>query len=75
MGRLFNPICMGSSTEGASPPEMMNWMHADLQIEVEKWLLVDDLKTPVWHAQGGVFLAQKNYHFASPEWSPINFLY
>ena len=35
MGRLFNPICMGSSTEGASPPEMMNWMHADLQIEVE----------------------------------------
>ena len=36
MGGLFDPICMGSSTEGASSPEMMNRMHTDLQIEVEK---------------------------------------
>ena len=35
---------MGSRTEGAYPPEMMNCMHTDFQIEVEKWLLVDDLK-------------------------------
>ena len=47
MGGLFEPICVVSNTEGASPPEMMNWMHADLQIEVEKRLLVDDLKTSV----------------------------
>ena len=42
MGGLFDPIGMGSSTEGAAPPEMMNWMQADFKIEVEKWLLVDD---------------------------------
>ena len=42
MGALFVTICMGSSTEGALPPETMNWMHADLQIEFEKRLLVDD---------------------------------
>ena len=41
-GGLFEPICMVSSTEGASSPEIMNWMHADLQIEVEKRLLFDD---------------------------------
>ena len=42
MGSLFDTVCMESSTEGASPPEMMNCMHADLQIEVEKRILVDD---------------------------------
>ena len=42
MGGLFKTICMGSSTEGASPPEMMNRIHADLQIEVEKRHLIDD---------------------------------
>ena len=42
MGGLFEPICMQSSTEGAYPPENMNWMHADLQIEVEKRLIIDD---------------------------------
>ena len=42
MGGLFEPICMRSSTKGASPPEKMNCMHADLKIEVEKRLLVDD---------------------------------
>ena len=42
MGGLFELISMQSSMEGASPPEIMNWMHADLQIEVEKQLLVDD---------------------------------
>ena len=42
MGGLFEPICMRSSTEGASPPENMNCMHADLKIEVEKRLRVDD---------------------------------
>ena len=41
MGGLFEPICMRSSTEGASPPEKMIWMHADLQIEVEKRLIID----------------------------------
>ena len=42
MGGLFEPICMRSSTEGASPPEKMNWMNADLQIEVKKRLLIND---------------------------------
>ena len=59
MGGLFEPIGMGSSMEGASPPEMMKLMHAYLKIEVEKWLHVDDLKMPVWHAQGIFFLVQK----------------
>ena len=36
MGGLFKPICMGYSTEVESPPESMNWIHAVLQIEVEK---------------------------------------
>ena len=72
MDGLFEPIGMGSCMEGASPPEMMNCMHADLQIEVEKWILVDDWKTPVWHDQGSIFLVQKYDHFSSPEWSPIN---
>ena len=54
MGGLFEPICMRSITEGVSHPEKMNWMHADLKIEVEKRLLIDDLKTPVWHAQGSI---------------------
>ena len=63
---------MGSSTEGASPPEIMNWMHPDLQIEVEKWLLIDDWKKPVWHAQGSIVLVQKYDPFASSGWSPIN---
>ena len=63
MGGLFEPICMRSSTEGASPPEKMNWMHADLQNEVEKRLLVDDYKTPVWHAQGSIFLGLKKRSF------------
>ena len=30
MGGLFGTICIESSTKGASPPEMMNFMHADL---------------------------------------------
>ena len=42
MGGLFEPIGMGSSTEGASPPETMNCIHANLQNEVEKRLLVND---------------------------------
>ena len=35
MGGFLELICMVSSTEGASPPEMMNWMHADFQIKAE----------------------------------------
>ena len=42
MGGLLYPIVMVSITEGEFPPEMMDLMHADLQIEVEKWLLTDD---------------------------------
>ena len=72
MGGLFEPICMQSSTEGVSPPEKTNWMHADLQIEVEKRLLIDDWKTPIWHAQGSIFQVKQNNCFASHEWSPIN---
>ena len=72
MGGLFESICMGSSTEGASPPEMMNWMHTDLQIEFEKRLLIDDLKMPVWHAQGSIFQVKRYDRSASPECSPIN---
>ena len=72
MGGLFELIYMQSSTEGVSLPEKMNWMHADLQIEVEKRLLVDDWKMPIWHAQGSIFRVKKNDRFASPEWSPIN---
>ena len=72
MGGLFELIHMRSRTEGASPPENMDRMHADLQIEVEKRLLVNDLKRPVWHAQCSIFFSLKNDRFASPEWSPIN---
>ena len=72
MGGLFDPICMWYITEGASPPKKMNLMHANLQIEVEERLLVDDWKMPIWHAQGSIFRVQKNDRFASPEWSPIN---
>ena len=35
MGGLFEPIRMQYSTKVASPPDKINWMHADLQIEVE----------------------------------------
>ena len=63
MGGLFETICIGSSTEGASPPEIMNWMHADLQIEVEKLHLIDDLKTHDWYAQGSIFLVQSARSF------------
>ena len=42
MSGLFEPVCMGSSTGRESPPEMMNWMHAYLEIEAEKRLLTDD---------------------------------
>ena len=41
MGGFSNPIGMGPIMKGAPPPEMRNWMHVDLQIEVEKWLLID----------------------------------
>ena len=58
-GGLFDSICMGSSMEELSPPEMMNWMHADLKIEVEKRLLINDLKTLVWHTQGSILRIQK----------------
>ena len=67
---LFEPIGMGSRTEGASSPEMMNRMHADLQIEVEKWLLVDDWKTPVWRAQGSIVLVQKTIILPVPSGVP-----
>ena len=56
---------MGSSTEGASPPEMMNWMHMDLQIEFEKRILVGNLKTPAWNAQGSVFRVLKTIVYQS----------
>ena len=45
------------------PPEKMNWMHADLQIEVENRFLIDDWKTPVWHVQGQYFLITKERSF------------
>ena len=67
---LFETIGMGSRTEGAYTPEMMNWMHADLQIEVEKRLIVDDRKTPVWHAQGSIFLVQKKIILPVPSGDP-----
>ena len=63
MGALFDPICMVSSTKGASPPEMINWMHANFKIEDEKWNLIDDRKTTVWHAQGSIFLVQSSISF------------
>ena len=59
MGGLFELIYMGSSTEGESLPEMMNCMHVDLKIEIDKRLLINDRKTPVWHAQGSIFQVQK----------------
>ena len=70
MGGLFEPICMQSSTEGESTPEKINWMHADLQIEVGKWLLIDDLKTPVLHAQGSIFRIQKKIVLPVPSGVP-----
>ena len=39
MGGLFELIGIGSSTEVAYPTEIMNWMHADFQIEVENGFL------------------------------------
>ena len=42
MGGLFEQICIQSRIEGASTAKKMNRMHADLQIEVEKQLLIDD---------------------------------
>ena len=56
---LFNPICMISSTEGESPPEMMNWIHTNLQIEVEKRLLIDDLKKFRLTCPGQYFSSKK----------------
>ena len=71
MGGLFEPICMGSSTERAYRPEMVNWMHADLQIEVENRILTDDQKTPVGHAQGSFFFReQKNIVLPVPSGVP-----
>ena len=43
---MFEPIGMVSRTEVVSPPEMMNWMHADLQIEVENGFLFIIEKLP-----------------------------
>ena len=71
MGGLFEPIRMRFITEEASPPEKMNFMHTDLQIEVEKQLLVDDWKNARLACPGQYFQVQKNDRFASPEWSPI----
>ena len=34
-GVFFEPIGVGSSMGVASPPEMINWMHTDLKIEVK----------------------------------------
>ena len=62
-GWFSEPICIRSSTEGLSPPVMMNWMHADLQIEVEKRHLIDDWKTAVWNAQESIFQAQSSRLF------------
>ena len=70
MDVLFETIGMGSRTEVASTPEMMNWMHADLKIEDEKRLIVDDRKTPVWHAQGSIFLVQKKIILPVPSGDP-----
>ena len=48
---------MGSSTEGASPPDMMDWMHADLQIEVENGFSCMIEKRPIGMPRA-VFLIQ-----------------
>ena len=72
MGGLFDPICMLSSTEGASPPENMNRMHADLQIEVENSFSSMIEKRPSGMLRGSIFLLQKNDRFDSPGWIPIN---
>ena len=72
MGCLYQLICIRFSTEGASPPGKMNWMHADLQIEVENGFSSMIEKCPVWHAQGSIIRVPKNDRLAIPEWSPIN---
>ena len=64
---LFEPTRMQSSTEGAFPPEKMNWMHADLQIEVEKQLHVEDLKTPRLACPGQYFLSTKKRSFCQSQ--------
>ena len=69
---LFEPIGMGSRTEGASSPEMMNRMHADLQIEVEKMASRRWLENARLACPGQYCFSTKNDNFASPEWSPIN---
>ena len=62
---------MVSSIEGASPPEMMNWMHADLKIKFENGFSSMIEKRP-YGMPRAVFSDNKKDHFASPEWSPIN---
>ena len=62
MGGLFNPIGMGSSTEGTSPPEIMNWIHADLKIEIENGFLpMIEKRSSGMHR--AVFSSTKNIHF------------
>ena len=52
--------------EGASLPEKINWMHAGLQIEIEKRLFIDDGRTPVWHAQGSIFELKRTIFLPVP---------
>ena len=62
MGGLFEPIFMQSRMKGASPPEKMNWMHADLQIEVEKGFSSMIEKRPSG-MPGAVFFCTKKQSF------------
>ena len=62
MGGLLKLICMRPSTEGVSPPEKMNWMHADLQIEVENGFSSIIEKRPSG-MPGQIFLSTKERLF------------
>ena len=72
MGGLFEPICMVSCTEGAYPPEIINWMHSDFQIEVENGISLIIEKLPSGMPRAVFSKYKVHYLFASPEWSPIN---
>ena len=69
---MFEPICMGSSTEGASPPDMMDWMHVDFQIEVENGFSYMIEKRPMGMPRAVFFEYKINNPFYSPKWIPIN---
>ena len=75
MGGLLRNIFMGSSTEGVSPSEMMNWMYAGFKIEVKNSISSMIEKRPSDMPRAVFFLYKVHDHFDIREWIPINCSY